>query len=53
MFFITTASACNCCVQVNPFKAELTISWTYNFGPSQVNLTVRYYHSCDTLVPLL
>lgn len=21
---------------VNPFKAEITVSWTYNFGPSQV-----------------
>lgn len=24
--------------QVNPFKAELTVSWTYNFGPSEVGV---------------
>ena len=22
---------------MNPFKAELTVSWTYNFGPSEVS----------------
>jgi hypothetical protein len=24
-------------LQVNPFKSELTVSWTYNFGPSEVS----------------
>lgn len=36
---------------VNPFKAEITISWTYNFGPSQVGQAVWQHaiHVCQRM----